>query len=92
MHGFTKKMSHLGQIILERRKFRGMSLQHVADEAKLTKAHVWDLEVGRSRNPCMSTILGLAAALDISPLTLASAAIADLPGVRITQKQETNHG
>jgi transcriptional regulator with XRE-family HTH domain len=58
-----------------------MSLRIVADEAKLTKAHVWELEKGLSRNPCVSTLFGLAEALEVTPFILAAAAFEDLPGV-----------
>jgi len=59
-----------------------MSLQVLADEAGLTKSHVWDLERGRSRNPTVETILNLALALDLEPSSLAATAMADLPDVR----------
>lgn len=75
-------MTALGETIRCVRENRGMSLQVLADEAGLTKSHVWDLERGRSRNPTVGTILHLALALEIEPSSLAAAAMADLPGVR----------
>ena len=74
-------MSYLGEAIKQRRAERSMSLQDVADEAKLSKTHVWDLERGRSRNPSVKSLLDLSAALDIDPTILAGLAFADLPGV-----------
>lgn len=52
-----------------------MSLQDVATAAKLSKAHVWDLEQGRSDNPSVSVLCALAQALDAPPTHLFSAAI-----------------
>lgn len=75
-------MSALGQTIKHRREQRGMSLQDVADEAGITKSHVWDLERGSARNPTIQTLLNLAVALDLEPATLAATAMASLPGVR----------
>ncbi len=73
-------MSNLGDIIRHIRTKRGMSLQIVADEARLTKSHLWELEKGHSRNPTVETLLGIAAALEYSPIKLAAAAFEDLPG------------
>jgi transcriptional regulator with XRE-family HTH domain len=80
-------MSNLGAIILRVRTERGMSLQDVADEARLTKAHIWELEKGRSRNPTVETLLGIAAALEYSPIKLAAAAFEDLPGVYVSKRR-----
>ena len=49
------------------REMRGMSLQQVADGSGLTKAHVWQMEQGRSVNPTVNAIWGLAGALCVSP-------------------------
>jgi transcriptional regulator with XRE-family HTH domain len=57
---------------------RGLSLQNAADAAGLTKAHVWDLETGRSHNPTIKTIFAVACALRINPDRLAHAALVDL--------------
>ena len=71
-------MTKLGTIILKTRAKRGMSLQNVAGEAGITKAHVWDIETGRSRNPTIKTLLGLATALQVSTIKLCVAALKDL--------------
>ena len=35
----------------ELRQKTGQSLQHVADSVGVSKAHIWELETGKSRNP-----------------------------------------
>ena len=71
-------MTRLGDMVLRTRSKRSMSLQAVADRGRLTKTHVWQLEQGRARNPCVSTLIGLSKALGTSPYTLARAAIEDM--------------
>jgi len=78
-------MSYLGEAIKEQRMRRSMSLQDVANKAQITKAHVYNLELGRSCNPCVSTLLGLAVALGIDPAVLAGLAFADLPEIVVKQ-------
>lgn len=51
---------------------KGKSLQQLADDVKSSKAHIWDLETGRSKNPSMELLASLAKALGVS--------IADLVG------------
>ena len=36
------------------------SLQEVADEVGASKAHIWDLETGKSKNPSMELLTNLA--------------------------------
>ena len=60
----------LGTRIKLLRDMRGMSLQAVADASGLTKSHVWELEQGRSINPTVNAVWGLAEALAVSPGTL----------------------
>lgn len=38
----------------------GESLQQVADAVKVSKAHVWELETGRSQNPSLEILRALA--------------------------------
>lgn len=68
-------MSQLGPTIASLRYDRRMSLQKVADAAGLTKAHVWELEKGRSNNPSLTTIIGLGTALGVPPIDLFKAAL-----------------
>lgn len=56
----------------ELRVKKGMSLQDVADKVGASKAHVWDLETGRSKNPTMELVIGLAKCFGVS--------VADLVG------------
>ncbi len=51
--------AHMGSFIKARRVALGMSLQDVADAAGCTKAHVWEIEKGRAKNPTLWMILGL---------------------------------
>ena len=60
----------LGIRIKMLRDMRGMSLQQVADAAGMTKSHIWELEQGRSSNPTVNAIWGLAEALTVSPAHL----------------------
>jgi len=55
----------------------GFSLQDVADRAGITKSHLWDLEQGRSVNPTVRTIHGLAEALCLPFASMAEGAIND---------------
>lgn len=57
----------LGARIKLLRGLREMTLQQVADAAGLTKTHVWELEQGRSVNPTVNAVWGLASALCVSP-------------------------
>ena len=60
----------LGTRIALLRELRDMTLQQVADASDLTKSHVWELEQGRSANPTVNAVWGLAAALCVSPSML----------------------
>ncbi|MBA4173722.1 MAG: XRE family transcriptional regulator [Ralstonia sp.] len=59
---------------------RGKSLQELADEVGASKAHIWDLETGRSSNPSIELLTKLAKAL--------KASIADLVGENPTGEAE----
>ena len=50
----------------ELRLRKGKSLQDLADEIGASKAHVWDLETGRSKNPTIELLVKLSQALDTS--------------------------
>jgi len=45
---------------------RKMTLQEVADELKVSKPHVWELERGTSKNPSADTLLKLSKLYGIS--------------------------
>ena len=50
----------LGARLRELRVGKGQSLQQVADAVGASKAHVWELEKGTSRNPSMELLTKLA--------------------------------
>ena len=50
----------LGARIAEQRRRRDESLQEVADAVEVSKAHIWDLEKGRTGNPSMRLVQRLA--------------------------------
>jgi transcriptional regulator with XRE-family HTH domain len=54
--------ARLKQIRTARRK----SLQDVADEVGASKAHIWDLETGRAKNPSIDLLTRLSRCLGVS--------------------------
>ena len=50
----------LGARLKELRLKRGESLQQLADAVGVSKAHIWDLETGKSANPTMELLTKLA--------------------------------
>lgn len=50
----------LAQRITMLRNDRGQSLQQVADAVGVSKAHIWELEKGRTDNPSMGLVTRLA--------------------------------
>lgn len=57
---------HIGGFIKRRRIGLGLSLQGLADQASASKAHIWDLERGASRNPTIAVASRLCEALQCS--------------------------
>lgn len=47
-----------------------LSLQELADAAGVSKAHIWDLETGRSKNPSMDLLIKLANKLEVAVVDL----------------------
>ena len=45
---------------------KGKSLQELADAVGASKAHIWDLETGRAKNPTIELLAKLSTALDTS--------------------------
>lgn len=74
--GKTSNLSMCEMIASERAKI-DLSLQEVADRAGITKSHMWELENGRSVNPTIATVNGLARALGIPFVELAAGALND---------------
>lgn len=60
----------------ELRLKKGLSLQELADAVKVSKAHIWDLEQGRAKNPTIETLRDLS--------TVLGTTIADLVGEDLT--------
>jgi transcriptional regulator with XRE-family HTH domain len=56
----------LADRIKELRMKKRMSLQDVADSVKVSKAHIWDLETGRSKNPSIELLKNLANCFGVS--------------------------
>ena len=51
---------NLGQRMTQLRLARRESLQQVADAVGVSKAHIWELEKGRTNNPAMALVTRLA--------------------------------
>lgn len=58
--------SHMAAFIKRRRKELGLSLDDVAKRMGGSKAHIWQLETGGSKNPTLWMVLGLCEALHCS--------------------------
>jgi transcriptional regulator with XRE-family HTH domain len=56
----------LASKIKELRLKKKKSLQDVADEVNASKAHVWDLETGKSKNPSIDLLTKLAKCFGVS--------------------------
>jgi len=56
----------VGRRITELRLKRSESLQQVADAVGVSKAHIWELEKGRTDNPSMALVTRLADHFDVT--------------------------
>lgn len=56
----------IGERLFNLRQKSGESLQQVADATGMSKAHVWDLEKGRSKNPAFELVRKLADHFNVS--------------------------
>ena len=61
----------IGQRLFSLRQKRGESLQQVADAVGVSKAHIWELEKGRSKNPSFDLVRKLAEHFAVSVDVLA---------------------
>lgn len=66
----------LGAKLKELRLLKGQSLQQVADAVGSSKAHIWELETGKSKNPSIDLLTKLAENFDVSVAYL----IGEAPG------------
>lgn len=64
------------------RMAKGLSLQKLADEIGVSKAHIWDLETERAQNPSLETLQKLSSKLGVS--------IASLIGESPEESEETS--
>jgi len=65
----------LGELINQRRKQAGMSLQDLADACGSTKSHLWEVEQGRTVNIGILLAVRLSISLGVPVNVLASAAM-----------------
>ena len=65
----------LGDLIARHREAWGYSLQALADRIGASKAHVWEMEQGRTVNPTAALIGRLSEALVIPPIHILNAAL-----------------
>lgn len=56
----------IGARLKQLRMRKGQSLQRVADEVGSSKAHIWELETGKSANPSIALLRRLAEHLGVS--------------------------
>jgi len=56
----------IGERLFSLRQKTGESLQEVADKVGVSKAHVWELEKGRSKNPSFDLVRKLAKHFGVS--------------------------
>lgn len=66
--------------IREARKAEGHSLSKAAKLIGVSKAHLWELESGGSRNPTIQVLAGIATAYDLDVGVLAREAAQTAPG------------
>lgn len=60
----------LGVRLKELRMAKKLSLQDLADKVGASKAHIWELETGRSKNPSIVLLSEIAKALGVSVAVL----------------------
>lgn len=58
--------SNFGARLRDFRMKKKLSLQELADTVGASKAHVWDLEQGKTKNPSLGLLTSLSRALDVS--------------------------
>ena len=56
----------LGVKVKELRMKKSLSLQQVADGVGSSKAHIWEIETGKSKNPSIDSLTKLAEFFDVS--------------------------
>jgi transcriptional regulator with XRE-family HTH domain len=61
-----RAMETFGQRLRKFRMAKNLSLQQLADAVGASKAHVWDLETGKTKNPSLSLLTEFSRALGVS--------------------------
>lgn len=77
----TKDPMTLAEFVSTERHRQSLSLQHIANAAGCTKAHVSAIALGKTANPSVAMIRGLAVALGCDPVVVFRCAMASLPGL-----------
>lgn len=77
----TKDPMTLAEFVSTERTRQCLSLQHIANAAGCTKAHVSAIALGKTANPSVAMIRGLAVALGCEPEVVFRCAMASLPGL-----------
>ena len=80
----------IGERLFNLRQESGQSLQQVADAVGASKAHVWELEKGRSQNPSFDLVRRLATHFGVSIDVLAGDG--DVPDTDALQIARINRG
>lgn len=80
----------IGERLFDLRQKSGQSLQQVADAVGASKAHVWELEKGRSQNPSFDLVRRLAAHFGVNMDVLTGKD--DVPGSDSLQIARINRG
>ena len=80
----------IGERLFSLRQKAGQSLQEVADAVGVSKAHVWELEKGRSTNPSFELVRKLAHHFGVSVDVLAGDAAE--PGAKEMQVERIHRG
>ncbi len=75
----------LASKLLDLRKESGESLQGVADAVGASRAHVWEVETGRTKNPSLDLIRRLADHFKVSVAWL----VGEIPDVKSDNKAAT---
>ena len=80
----------IGEKLFSLRQKSGQSLQQVADAVGVSKAHVWEVEKGRSANPSFDLVRKLAGHFGVGIDVLAGDG--DEPDGDVLQVQRINRG
>ena len=80
----------IGEQLFSLREKTGESLQEVADRVGVSKAHVWELEKGRSKNPSFDLVRKLAKHFGVSLDVMTGEA--EEPGQKDVKITQMNRG